>query len=63
LAFEESWALKAVTPKTFSSIIHLITKNTPEQVRTSWKPPTNLSELTISCLDPLVMEIPSWIQK
>jgi hypothetical protein len=32
LASEESWAHKAVTPETFSNIIHLITKNTPEQV-------------------------------
>jgi hypothetical protein len=42
-------------PETFSSIVHLITKNTLEQARTLWKPPIKLGEPTISSLDPLVM--------
>jgi hypothetical protein len=55
LAVKQSKSHKAATPETFSSIVHLIAKNTPEQTRTPWKPPTDLSKPTISSLDSLVM--------
>jgi hypothetical protein len=44
-----------VTPGTFSRIVHLIAKKTLEQAQTPGKPPTDLDELTISHMDPLVM--------
>jgi hypothetical protein len=47
LAAKESRSHKVVTTRTFSSIVNLITKNTPEQARTPWKPPTDLSKPTI----------------
>jgi hypothetical protein len=55
LAAKQSRSHKAPTPKTFSSIVQLIANNPPEQAQTQWKPLTDLSELTISSLDPLVI--------
>jgi hypothetical protein len=55
LAVKQKWSRRAVTSGTFSSIVYLIIVKTLEQVRIPRNPPTDLGQMTISRLDPLVM--------
>jgi hypothetical protein len=55
LAAKQSRPHKTPTLETFSSIVHLIAKNTIEHAQILSKPLTNLDESTMSSLDPLVM--------
>jgi hypothetical protein len=56
LAAKESQRLIALTLGSFSSVVHLnANQKTPEHAQTPWKAPTDLSKLTFSSLDPLVM--------